>query len=635
VSQLDRGPLGPLFAARVATGGEEGRLVAVRRIPIDACARQDVLQLVETAKIARRVRHSKLAAVLDAVATDREIALVGELVDGYSLSSLQRLAIAKRSPLPPAVALRIGLEMLHALRAVRETWNAVAPPGAGPAPRGGISPFNLFVAAFGDVLLAEIGVSSVASALGPFRALPGILAYRSPEQARDDGVQSVDERADIFSVGVVLWELLANRPLFGDSERLEAPPDAKNPGLSDRTLRDVQSKLIASLGSTERSGAPIARAAVDIVERALRRDPATRFTGIDQMLGALLALSRDVLASTEQVRAAIQALAGAEIAAQRAALGSFSSVPPPPSSGSTPDSGRPTLRPSAGKTPAARASAGAADQPALAEAPFTPQAPLFEQFSQHEAPTYPTAQPAAAAPRAATTPADSTASRSLPRLPEPPLRNPQSPSTPPPPPVRKAKASSIAPPSSSTAVGAFGDPLPPLPEFPEAAPLARAPAAFAAQASALGTTTEDSAAPAALAPRPTGAPNRRRARRLALAIGGAVGLIGLLGLLIALLRPAPANDSFPSPHAAETAAVAAPTVPEPAETVTQAPPESSAAPQAEAKSAPHQRENPPHAPAKALPNVRETPPGAATREGDRRPEARPEKERKPFRPRGI
>ena len=98
--------------------------------------------------------------------------------------------------------------------------------------------------------------------------------------------------------------------------------------------------------------APIARAAVDIVERALRRDPATRFTGIDQMLGALLALSRDVLASTEQVRAAIQPLAGAEIAAQRAALGSFSSVPPPPSSGSTPDSGRPTLRPSVLAAPA-------------------------------------------------------------------------------------------------------------------------------------------------------------------------------------------------------------------------------------------------------------------------------------------
>jgi eukaryotic-like serine/threonine-protein kinase len=634
VSLLDRGALGPLFAAHAASGGEEGRLVAVRRIPIDACARQDVERLVETAKIARRVRHSKLAAVLDVVVTDREIALVGEHVDGHSLSSLQRLAIAKRSPLPPAVALRIGLEMLHALRAVRETWKAVAPPGAGPAPRGGISPYNLFVAAFGDVLLAEIGVSSVASTLGPFRALPGILAYRAPEQTRGDGAQSVDERADIFSVGVVLWELLANRLLFGDSERLEAPPDAKNPGLSDRTLRDVQSKLIAPLGSTERSGAPIARAVVDIVERALRRDPATRFTGIDQMLGALLALSRDVLASTEQVREAIQPLAGAEIAAQRATLGSFSSVPPAPPSGSTPDSGRPTLRPLAGKVPAAAASANAADRPAPAEEPFSPQAPPFEQFSQHEAPTYPTAQPASAAPQPATAPPDPPAQRSLPRLPKPPLRNPRAPSTPPPPPVR-AKASSIPPPSSSAVLGAFGDPLPPLPELPEAAPPAPTPAAIAAQAAAFAATTEDSAAAAALAPRPSGAPNRQRARRLALALGGAVGLIGLLGLLIALLRPAPGNDSVARPHAAETAAAAARPVPKPAETVTQAPPGRSAAPQAEATSATAPQENPPRAPTKALPNVSETPPAAPPREGDRRPETRPEKERKPFRPRGI
>ena len=276
VTELGRGPFGPLFAARVATGGEEGRLVAVRRIPIERCARPEVERLVETARTARRVRHPKLAAVLDVVDTNPEIAVVGEYFEGRSLSSLQRLAFDKRSPLPPAVALRIGLEVLHGLRAVRETWKAIAPPGAGEPPRGGLSPDNVFVAAFGDVLLSEIGVFSVASTLPPFRQLPALLAYRSPEQLAPDHA-ALDERSDVFSVGVMLWELLANGPLFGHAERLHSPPDDRKPALAERTRRDLQSKLIPPLGSMERSGAPLARAAVEIVEQALRRDPGRAF----------------------------------------------------------------------------------------------------------------------------------------------------------------------------------------------------------------------------------------------------------------------------------------------------------------------------------------------------------------------
>src|SRR6185503_9149269 len=122
VTELARGALGPLFGARVPADGDEHRVVAIRRIPIESCAREDVQAIVETASIARGVRHSKVATLLEAVVTEREILLVGEYVDGYSLGSLLRLAIAKRAPLPPSVVLRIGVELLRGLRAARETW---------------------------------------------------------------------------------------------------------------------------------------------------------------------------------------------------------------------------------------------------------------------------------------------------------------------------------------------------------------------------------------------------------------------------------------------------------------------------------------------------------------------------------
>jgi serine/threonine protein kinase len=654
-TQIERGALGPLFAGRVATGGEEGRLVAVRRIPIEACARQEVERLVDAARTARRVRHSKLAAVLDVVDTDREIAVVGEYFEGRSLGSLQRLAFDKRSPIPPAVALRIGLEVLHGLRAVRETWKAIAPPGAGAAPRGGLSPDNVFVAAFGDVLLSEIGVSSVAGALAPFRELPAVLAYRSPEQLARDGASSLDERSDVFSVGVMLWELMANRPLFGDAERLRSPPDDRDPALAERTRRDLQSKLIPALGSLERSGAPIARAAVEIVERALRRDPTTRFSGIDQMLGALLALNREFLASTDQVQAAIDPLVGAELAAQRAALGSVSSVHPPPASGSKPDSNRPTLRPQ----PSLPAPAPAVPRPSPPRDSFRPQNPPAEQFSQHEAPTYPTAQPVPATAQSASKPIAPSASRSLslPRLPKPPGRHSRASSTPPPPPVRKtstpppptagavpqpprpppsALAASTSP-SAQTAPSsippAFGEPLPPLPELPEIqlpAVAVEAPAPIADPAPALTENGSVARTAGALSPFA-----QLRARRGALVIG-AVGLLGVVGLLRALLRSDRTVDSVATPSSAETRApVAAPAALPAPEPVTGAPPAASTTLTAAASAPPERRENQALAPTKPVRNVAPPPPPAPPREIDRRPEARPEPQRKPFRPKGI
>jgi eukaryotic-like serine/threonine-protein kinase len=664
-TELERGALGPLFAGRVATGGEEGRLVAVRRIAIEACTRQEVERLVDAARTARRVRHSKLAAVLDVVATDREIAVVGEYFEGRSLGSLQRLASDKSSPIPPAVALRIGLEVLHGLRAVRETWKAIAPPGAGPAPRGGLSPDNVFVAAFGDVLLSEIGVSSVAGALAPFSELPAIVAYRSPEQLARDGGSSLDERSEVFSVGVMLWELMANRPLFGDTERLHSPPDNRNPALAERTRRDLQSKLIPPLGSLERTGAPIARAAVEIVERALRRDPATRFSGIDQMLGALLALNREFLASADQVQAAINPLVGDELAAQRAALGSASSVHPPPASGRRSDSNRPTVRPQ----PSVRAPASAVPRPALRDS-FRPQIPAADHFSKHEAPTYPMVQPAPAKAQSASKQDAPSASRSLPlpRLPKPPGQHsrasstPPPPamrksSTPPPPPVRKTStppppiarsalqptspppsalpASTPPPPAHTTPSAippAFGEPLPPLPELPDIQLPAVAGPATPPAPIAGPTPARESVAPAATA---AGSFARQRARRIALVIGGAVGLLGLVALLRVLIRSDETVDSVAGPSSAERrASVSAPALPA-TEPVTGAPPAASTAVTAAASAPPGRRENQALAPTKPMQNVAPPPPAAPPRESDRRPEARPEPQRKPFRPKGI
>jgi serine/threonine-protein kinase len=244
-------------------------------------------------------------------------------------------------------------------------------------------PENVFIATFGEVLLGEVGVSTVASALEPFRSLPRIAAYRAPEQLGAGPSPSISESADVFSVGVVLWELLANRPLFGDPERLGFESPTSSAAAAMRTLEDVQSKLIPTLGTTDRAGAPVSRAAAEVVEHALRRDPATRYATMEQMLDALLALGSEVVASCDQVAAALERLARPEVEAQRTSLQPMSGSFPASRPGTPPDSGRPTHRP---PPPVAKTSRPPEDD-------LDAQWPKVEEFSQDELPTWPTVPP--------------------------------------------------------------------------------------------------------------------------------------------------------------------------------------------------------------------------------------------------
>src|SRR5262245_17702943 len=94
--ELTRGALGPLCAARVASGAEEGRIVTVRRLRIDS-KRKDVLsRLTEATLAAMEVRHSKILAVLDVTLSGQELCVVSEYVEGEILCSLQRIAFSKR-----------------------------------------------------------------------------------------------------------------------------------------------------------------------------------------------------------------------------------------------------------------------------------------------------------------------------------------------------------------------------------------------------------------------------------------------------------------------------------------------------------------------------------------------------------
>jgi serine/threonine-protein kinase len=134
-----------------------------------------------------------------------------------------------------------------------------------------VSPQNLFVTYDGQVKLLDFGVAKVAAeALDlhtPMGTIKGKLGYIAPEQTRGQ----VDRRADVWSAGVVLWELLSGTRLFKGADA----PSRLRAALSDEipNLRALRAELPEALAQ--------------IAARALLRDPDERYESAAQMKSEL------------------------------------------------------------------------------------------------------------------------------------------------------------------------------------------------------------------------------------------------------------------------------------------------------------------------------------------------------------
>jgi serine/threonine-protein kinase len=166
----------------------------------------------DEARVAALVRHPNVVRLLDIGDEQGELFLVLEYVESTSLSILRREASAGGAVLPHAVTSRIMADVLLGLHAAHETVDARGRPL--DLVHRDVSPQNVLIGVDGVSQVIDFGIAKASMRLTETTggAIKGKLSYMSPEQAKG---LDIDRRSDVFSAGIVLFELLTGKRLFG------------------------------------------------------------------------------------------------------------------------------------------------------------------------------------------------------------------------------------------------------------------------------------------------------------------------------------------------------------------------------------------------------------------------------------
>lgn len=224
-AQLAVGGMAEIYRARARTGELAGRDVVLKRLlPLHRGEPAYVEMFLAEARLGALVVHPNIVRTHDLFRRGRDYFIVQELVGGDTVATLAGRARAKGSRLAIDAALVSVSDLLSALAHL----HAGAPgphlaPGVllTPIIHRDVNPDNLVAAPEGIAKLIDFGIAEAQGASQARErsgALRGTPAYMSPEQVKS---RPLDPSSDLFSAGVVLWELLANRPLFAQANEFE------------------------------------------------------------------------------------------------------------------------------------------------------------------------------------------------------------------------------------------------------------------------------------------------------------------------------------------------------------------------------------------------------------------------------
>jgi serine/threonine-protein kinase len=347
-----------LMLARRRYRGGLGGPVVVKRLsnPASFVERR---RLVEEVELTFRLNHPGIAKVYHLKLYRGAPHVVMEYVEGRSLDTVLNLAAMRRQPLSPAFAAYVASEVADALHHAHTLTDDLGRPLH--IVHRDVSPRNIRVGTHGEVKLTNFTVAMSALLGREVTSRPlvkGDVTYASPEALRR---KAVDARSDLFSLGLVLLELLAGRHPLMVEDTVPVPPLRAEDGSEAQPLEaqgptwmpvDEVAARMVRIGPEQvvRLAAGLPEPLVALVLRALRQEPAERFQTGEELASTLRAWLRAHApgygrheAAEELAQAAVAAthrrnqaellesgLHPEELTTEEAALAPESLAPPPP-----------------------------------------------------------------------------------------------------------------------------------------------------------------------------------------------------------------------------------------------------------------------------------------------------------------
>jgi serine/threonine protein kinase len=270
IELIGAGGMAEVFRARMIGAVGFEKQVAIKRILPDYCADEEFVQrFIDEARLTARLVHPNICQILDFGTMDDRYFITMEYVDGLDLMAVCNGVDRDDEKIPVDVTMFIACGVLRGLKYAHEATDEGGQP-LGIVHRD-VSPSNVLLSVNGDVKLSDLGAATanpeVRSARTQRHFRLGKVLYMAPEQRR---MHVVDARADLYSVGILLSEMLLGESRFH-----------KNANMFLAGLCTLWDQVDDELSS------PLGEALAKVIERALAEDPARRFQSAEEMLGVL------------------------------------------------------------------------------------------------------------------------------------------------------------------------------------------------------------------------------------------------------------------------------------------------------------------------------------------------------------
>lgn len=297
LAKLGKGGMADVFVCVREDASSLGRLMVLKLLREDVASDPDaVAMFLDEARLSSRLHHPNVVQVYEAGITDGRYAILMEYLNGVSLAQLRRMASKEKLPFPLRLSVRVLSDALRGLNHAHELKDGEGEPLS--LVHRDFTASNVFTTVDGQTKVLDFGIAKARDRSSQTRTgmLKGTARYMAPEAIL---AKTVDRRADVYSAGVLLWELIAGQKFWRELDYVAVLQKTASgelpPWPEDRELPE---------------------ALVAVAEKALSHEAEDRYESADELRCAMRKAMDELggLAEVEEVGRYVTDLAGTECA---------------------------------------------------------------------------------------------------------------------------------------------------------------------------------------------------------------------------------------------------------------------------------------------------------------------------------